>query len=561
LDEANSSERPDSGPFDRILRPGDDGSRDRTATAVVAAIIVLGAILLVLVLPPISILSDDSASAEPALVTSVPRTALPPLPPGMEAVSSLYDLKPQEPLGRDQKPRVGVPLYAAQTNGEGLVLFTYDDDSGDWSRLADAELWDEGRSARAELDELPANVAVLRQTAQARQVYGTLGSGAILDPLAAETLTVLNPAGTVPTADGRLAGQMSALPPGLTAAVVPNVGALGPVEAGAVNAILTSPDLTATHVQELLAFVRNGNYGGIDIDYRAVDPNLGTSFTGFVQQLSQALRAENRSLTLTLPLPTESGDGWNTFGYDWRALAPLVDAIKLPMEPDQSIYYERMEKLLPFLTAQVGGSKLVLQVTPLAREQSVDGIRGMTLTDALAIASVPAVQTPGPVAPGATATLLAQNLAGETESSGMYWEDTSRSVLFSYPGPGGYRTVWLANVFSEGFRIDLARRYGLAGIAVEDVGAHASGVSSIWPVVQQYAATGEADLAKPNSDLLDPAWEATGGTLQTSAGNVVTWQAPAEPGSYAATLIVSDGVIRAGQQITLEVAAPVAAPP
>jgi hypothetical protein len=143
----------------------------------------------------------------------------------------------------------------------------------------------------------------------------------------------------------------------------------------------------------------------------------------------------------------------------------------------------------------------------------------------------------------------------------MYWEDTSRSVLFSYPGPGGYRTVWLANAFSEGFRIDLARRFGLAGIAVEDVGAHASGISSIWPVVQQYGASGEVDLSKPNSDLLKPGWEVSGGTLQATTGNLVTWQAPAEPGAYTATLIVSDGVVRAGRQMPLDVAAPVAAPP
>jgi hypothetical protein len=36
----------------------------------------------------------------------------------------------------------------------------------------------------------------------------------------------------------------------------------------------------------------------------------------------------------------------------------------------------------------------------------------------------------------------------------------------------------------------------------------------------------------------------------------VTWRAPAQPGDYTLTLIVSDGVIRVGQELIVPVEAP-----
>ena len=49
----------EQGPFDRILQPEPPKEGDRAAIVIVAAGIVLGLILLLLVLPPISILDDD----------------------------------------------------------------------------------------------------------------------------------------------------------------------------------------------------------------------------------------------------------------------------------------------------------------------------------------------------------------------------------------------------------------------------------------------------------------------------------------------------------------------
>jgi hypothetical protein len=59
-------------------------------------------------------------------------------------------------------------------------------------------------------------------------------------------------------------------------------------------------------------------------------------------------------------------------------------------------------------------------------------------------------------------------------------------------------------------------------------------------------------LSKPNGALFTPAWSASEvrSARLTAKGHVV---APNKAGTYQIVLIVSDGVVRAGQQVALDV--------
>ena len=72
-------------------------------------------------------------------------------------------------------------------------------------------------------------------------------------------------------------------------------------------------------------------------------------------------------------------------------------------------------------------------------------------------------------------------------------------------------------------------------------------------MVLEYAETGAVTLVKPNGALLTPRWEVSGGALESTAGPVVTWRAPDEPGTYVLTLIVSDGLTHVGQELSVPV--------
>lgn len=540
----------DRGPFDRILRTeSPPEQRDRAAFIVVGVSIVLGLLLLVLVLPPISILKSGGGSTISSPVTAVLRDQIPAPPDGFEAVSGLFDLSSPEPV--DRPARLTVNLSTHVQTDEQLRLYTYQDSK--WRALGSAAPVAGGEAAQGDVTALPANVAVFRPVQQTRAVAGSLLSGAQLDPKAPSSLTVLHLRGFEPAADGSITGGQVTAPAGATLPVAPTISSASPGTVANVNAILASDTLRTAHVQAIRAFATQNNVDAIEIDYEQIDPQLHDNFTAFVRDLSSALSGDGRSLTLALPVPVRTGDAWDTKGYNWDALAPLVSSLTIGMVADQDAYYLQMEDALSYLVPRVGGGKLLLSVSPLSRERSVDGVRTVKLTDALALAAVPATQSPGPVATGSDVQAIGQNL-GATADGGLQWDDAARAVSFTYTGGGGQRTVWLADIFSEAFKLDLARRYQLGGVAIDDVSSD-NADAGIWPAVQQFARTGTIDLVKPNGDLLQPHWAASGGQFASDVGAAVTWHAPNEAGDYTLTLIVSDGLLRVAQELALVVEA------
>jgi hypothetical protein len=82
------------------------------------------------------------------------------------------------------------------------------------------------------------------------------------------------------------------------------------------------------------------------------------------------------------------------------------------------------------------------------------------------------------------------------------------------------------------------------------------GQADFWEPLRTYNETGAASPATANSVMLRPAWEVQAGSPQPEAKGSLVWAAPAQPGTYDVTLVVSDGVIRASRSIKLQVQAP-----
>jgi hypothetical protein len=553
------------GPFDRLLtstepQPGPPPDQpDRAAVYVGGTIIGLAVLLLVLLLPPVSILSrggdsDDAGASGPAATdtySSTVRSGTPKLPAGLSAASAMFDLG--APPDRRGASGVTVPLKESAAEARDLALYTYADSR--WQRLSDVTLIAGGAAARGEVSVLPGNVAVLRRTGTTLQVAGSAGAGTTVDERAEPVLTVLHPIVFIPGADGAIGGAPPAVPPA-SYKVVPGIVSPDPA---IVDAILRSSELQNAHASAIVDEVESGNYAGISIDYRAVSPTLREQFTSFVQTLSGALREKGRSLTLVLPMPSRQEGEFDTGAYDWEKLGAAADSIEMAAELDQELYFQNTQAALEYVLDRVDKSKLLLTVTSLSVERGGDGLRAMPLSSALALASTAAVRTDEEITPGAVVPIVAQNLAQSEGASGMLWDETARAVAFSYPGRGGKRTVWLANQFSAAFRVELAQRYGLAGIAVDNV-ALEDGAADVWAPIRELSDTGSLALTRPNTDRFAPQWSAAAGTLSATTGDAITWTAPAEPGTYEIALTVSDGVVRVEQRFSLEVVAPPAEP-
>lgn len=144
--------------------------------------------------------------------------------------------------------------------------------------------------------------------------------------------TLLRPA----TGDG--SGIPAAMVDQLRAAGVPLVpSVVDAYDAGGMAAILADPATRAQHVDALVALAADQEWDGIDLDYErfafadgaatwdATRPN----WVAFVQELSARLHADGRQLVVTTPPLWESDGKVQYRVYDWEAIAPSVDALRV----------------------------------------------------------------------------------------------------------------------------------------------------------------------------------------------------------------------------------------
>ena len=109
--------------------------------------------------------------------------------------------------------------------------------------------------------------------------------------------------------------------------------------------LLKNPTSRTQIVTEIMNLVRANNYDGIDLDFEGfafVDGNTtwtstAPSWVAFVKEISAALRAEKKLLSVSTPYvlnPNEKQKGY--YVYAWAAIAPYIDKLRI-MTYDYSV--------------------------------------------------------------------------------------------------------------------------------------------------------------------------------------------------------------------------------
>jgi len=93
-------------------------------------------------------------------------------------------------------------------------------------------------------------------------------------------------------------------------------------------------------VQQVVAKMNEVNARGVDIAYLDLSATQRTSFSLFIGELYEALHAQNKQLTLTLPAPIKVQNRIDEGAYDWAALGKAADLIKIaPSATRQNIVW------------------------------------------------------------------------------------------------------------------------------------------------------------------------------------------------------------------------------
>ena len=441
-----------------------------------------------------------------------------------------------------------VQVALSETVGEGqsLSFYRYVEETKNWEPIAPAILDAQGKVVSATFTDVPAVMAVMRRNTPGGSVAAYLPHNAQLHPEAVGHVTIVHPIDFSPAADGAVQGELSAITSDGSFEIYPVIAANASSQGAVaiVEGILSSPAARTNHVRQVVAKLSEVNVRGIDIAYLDLPATQRTSFSLFIGELYEALHAQNKQLTLTLPAPIKAQNRIDEGAYDWAALSKTSDLIKIAPFRDQAKYRLDMPDVLAFLVERVAPAKLVLTVSPYATETGGDAIATYKLTDAMNIASQIAIRADADsITTSTNVEVAGTNIDRDENLSGVRWFAETATVAFSYKQSqgGGSRTVYIENFFSIGFKLELISTYKLGGVGIDDASDDRY-LGNIWNALVPFITSGQPILLRPNETDLEPKWMASGGTIESTRRGTANWFTPAEPGTYTISLTLSDGV-------------------
>lgn len=484
------------------------------------------------------------------------------LPPGLRLVGPYYQLEQR----RDVSPHVvqlTIPVPAAIEHPHTVDLFFWNNQS--WVWLPQRRMLSKN-VIEAETNFLPVGVAVLASQPDRPELSASYTAAADLSAETLALLTEIHPLGLMVHRQGHLVGQPEPLPAAVEEqAIIPTIrnwtdyGAIIPLDD-----ILLQPDRRNRHIAALVALAKESDFDGVDLDYRAIKPELRQDYIAFLTELRQAWPA-GKQLSVRVELPQQlSTGGWDSGGYDWPAIGTLADVVKAPALAVPAAYTSggQMAALLDWAGGQIDRRKLQL-VLPTGSVELVDGqVRPLGEAQALALlGQVTAVNSPATVNPGQR---LDFTLAGLPTSTGIKFDETSGAYWFAYlDDENRHHTIYLKNFASVTAALALVNQYHWRGATLQEPLA---GESRIWQVVRD-----SLDQTAPKLESrYAVAWQVHGEDGRLIARKSVdlsnpnyAWTAPPAGGVFevAASIAANpDGAPMAGGTVVVIVATPTPQP-
>ena len=221
----------------------------------------------------------------------------------------------------------------------------------------------------------------------------------------------------------------------------------------AASDVIETPAARAHHITIIVDEVLTYNYDGIDIDYESLTDDMEDEFTAFIQELSVALHAEGKLLTIAVHAHTGRPDYQN-----YAAIGEVVDRFRI-MTYDYSWSGSPPGPIAPLFWVQEVAEYAATVVDPAKIQIGI---------------SFYAYDWPGNWREGGRAVALTYTDIEQIKADfrpriNHVTEDERGPVQessFAYAG----RTVWFSNKDSLSAKMDMVRSMNLAGIAIWRLG-------------------------------------------------------------------------------------------
>ncbi len=413
-------------------------------------------------------LGQAVAKQEDAAWIRVARAAL---PSTLKLIGPVYQIEKQGAAPASLTLTINAPAGADPITG--YDLYRCDVPGNRW-QFVPAHPSDNGTALVASVRTLPDRVALFQSVRLVPVISTVIDVGQSITPGIAEVSNVIHPSGLQPTASGTLQGVLPAgIELGRSYAVIPvirNFTNPAIVDVATITGLLQNSGLRAAHVERLVEFASSKPYQGLAIDYRRLTADQRDDFTAFITALAEKLHNANLSLTVVVPFPAQSGNGFDTGAYDWRAIGGAADSVELLLPLDPQTYVDKglVSSVLSWAIGEMNRSRLQIGLSLFSVQETSGAFTPIAYTDALAPLGRVAVQPGVVVQPDFP---VEARLTGYTAQ--FMPADSVGTPAIKYFGQDGTlaSTMWLTTGAVIRSRLERATAYNLAGVLTLDLAA------------------------------------------------------------------------------------------
>jgi spore germination protein len=230
-----------------------------------------------------------------------------------------------------------------------------------------------------------------------------------------------------------------------------------------IHTVLASPALRRTAIDNIEAYVKKYGLDGVNIDFEMVPAGDRAGLTAFMKELYGRLKPQGYIVSIDVfPKTDENNDV--SVAYDYGQLAQYADRIVIMAYDNHGVWsgagpiadINWVENNLKYALKFIPKNKLYLGVAGYGYDWSSKGVESLEYAPLMELA----------------------DKFGAT----VAWDEASKSPHFSYTGADGVKhDVWFENSKSVAYKLDLVRKYDIAGAALWKLGEEDPGY---WRVVQ-----------------------------------------------------------------------------
>ena len=219
-----------------------------------------------------------------------------------------------------------------------------------------------------------------------------------------------------------------------------------------IHTVLTNPSLRNKAITNLETYIKKYNLDGINIDFEMVDAQDRDSLSAFMQELSARLKPQGYIISIDVfPKQDESNDV--SIAYDYAQLAKYADKIMIMTYDNHGSWSDAgpiadirwVENNLKYALKFIPKNKLYLGIAGYGYDWSSKGVESLEYSPIM-------------------------NLV-ERFNSPILWDEPAKSPHFEYTGPDGVtHQVWYENSQSIKYKLDLVKKYDIAGAALWKLG-------------------------------------------------------------------------------------------